>query len=378
MSHFLRTERATLARLLPGLDDALARIPLLEMEKPGNPAIALFREAGGPGLVIPAEHGGLGATPVDAIRVQRAVGSRSPSLAVATTMHHFSVATLVEMAAGAGATGAEWLVLEGVVRQNLYVASGFAEGRAGASIFSSQFRVRRTSDGLVLSGSKKPCSLSASMHLLTASVRVPGDTGDEDRLAVVLLPTAMPGISRRPFWGTWALAGAESDEVVLDDVAVPESLLAYWGSPGQLDAVQQRSFLWFELLIAASYLGTASALVERMLAAGKGTPAERLAPVIETEGAMAALEGIAHAMTAGETGEHLLAKALLARFAVQQAVERASSAAAELLGGMAFVGSPEVACLLASTRALAFHPPSRLSAAPALASYFNGGSLGLE
>jgi hypothetical protein len=39
----------------------------------------------------------------DAVRIQRAVGSRSPSLAVATTMHHFSVASLVELtAAGNG------------------------------------------------------------------------------------------------------------------------------------------------------------------------------------------------------------------------------------------------------------------------------------
>src|SRR2546423_227202 len=116
----------TFARLLPGLDEALARIPLMEMECPGNPALRLFREAGGPGLVVPTEHGGLGATPLDTIRVQRAIGSRSPSLAVATTMHHFSLATLVEMAANG--SGTEWLVLEGVARQKLYVASGFAEG----------------------------------------------------------------------------------------------------------------------------------------------------------------------------------------------------------------------------------------------------------
>jgi len=377
VSHFLRSERTTLARLLPGLDEALACIPLLEMERSGNPALALFRDAGGPGLVIPAEHGGLGAPPLDAIRVQRAIASRSPSLAVATTMHHFSVAALVELAAISDKEGAEWLVLESIAQQKLYVASGFAEGRAGASVFSSQFQVRRTGEGLVLTGSKKPCSLSLSMGLLTASVLLPDDEGGSS-LVVVLVPAATPGISRRPFWGTWALAGAESDEVVLEDVVVPESLLAYWGRPGQLDTAQERSFLWFELLIAATYLGTASALVERVLTAARGTPAERVALATETEGAMAALEGVAREMATGVSGQDLLAKALLVRFAVQEAVERAASRAAELLGGMAFVGSPEVACLLASTRALAFHPPSRLSAAPALDAYLAGAPLRLE
>src|SRR5205823_2975306 len=135
----------------------------------------------------------------------------------------------------------------GVARRRLLVASGFAEGRAGVGVFASQFQVRRTPEGLVLSGSKKPCSLSASMDLLTVSVLLPDATGAGRTLAVVLLPAATPGVSRRPFWGSWVLAGAESDEVVLEDVVVPESLLAYWGSPGAMDAVQERSFLWFEL-----------------------------------------------------------------------------------------------------------------------------------
>jgi alkylation response protein AidB-like acyl-CoA dehydrogenase len=78
--------------LLPGLDEELAKIPLLEMEKPGNPAIKLFREHGGPGLLIPARYGGKGATQLQAVRLQRALASRSPSLAVATSMHHSAVA----------------------------------------------------------------------------------------------------------------------------------------------------------------------------------------------------------------------------------------------------------------------------------------------
>ncbi len=378
MSRFLWTERTTLARFLPTLDDACAHLPLMDMERPGNPALALFREAGGPGLVIPMDHGGLGATPLDAIRIQRAVASRSPSLAVASTMHHFSVATLAEMAAAPASAGTEWLVLEGVAQQKLYVASGFAEGRTGTSIFSSGFSVRRTPEGLVLSGSKKPCSLSASMDLLTASVLLPDALQGQGTLAVILVPAATPGITRRPFWGSPVLAGAESDEVILDNVIVPDNLLTYWGQPGQLDAVQERGFLWFELLIAASYLGIASALVERVLDAERGTPSERIALAIETEGAMAALEGVARDMMTGEPGAEVLAKALLVRFAVQQAIERVAGHATELLGGMAFVGSPEVAYLLASTRALAFHPPSRLSAAPALDSYLAGNPLRFE
>ena len=39
VSNFLRPERATLARLLPGFDEALSRLSLAETERPGNPVL---------------------------------------------------------------------------------------------------------------------------------------------------------------------------------------------------------------------------------------------------------------------------------------------------------------------------------------------------
>jgi hypothetical protein len=51
--------------------------------------------------------------------------------------------------------------------------------------------------------------------------------------------------------------------------------------------------------------------------------------------------------------------------------------AAATLGGMAFIESPEIAYLLSATRALAFHPPSRATAAGPIARYLAGGPLTL-
>jgi alkylation response protein AidB-like acyl-CoA dehydrogenase len=282
------------------------------------------------------------------------------------------------MSIGTSSSGLEWLVLEGVARQRLLVASGFAEGRPDTSILSSEIEIRRTEGGLILNGSKKPCSLSQSMDLLTASILLPPQSEQPPELAVVILPSATPGIERRSFWNSPILAGAESDEVILRDVHVTENLIAHAaGQPGW-EHVQERSFLWFELLISASYLGVASALVERVLSTQRGTPCERSLPVIEVEGAMAAVEAVARAMMAGERGADLLARALFVRFAAQSAIERAAACAAELLGGMAFMTAPDVALLLASVRALAFHPPSQRSMAPALDRYLAGGMLRMK
>lgn len=375
--NFLKQERTVLTKFLPELDEKLAHIPLLEMEKPQNPAIQIFRELGGPGLLIPTKYKGLGATPLEAVRVQRAIATRAPSLAIATTMHHFSIATIVEMIAQSSGTGFEWMLLEGIAQQNLYVASGFAEGKTGTGILSPHMQVKRTANGVTVSGSKKPCSLATSMDLLTASVSIPNKSGDGSELAVVTIPATTPGIERRPFWTNSVLAGAESDEVILHDVKVPEQLISYTGSSGNLDYVQTRGFLWFELLISASYLGIASALVERTIAASKGTPSERTLLGIEVEGAMAALEGVAQSMMVGDSdqGNHQLARTLFVRYAVQRAIERVTAHAVELLGGMAFISSPEVAYLFAAARPLAFHPPSRLSISPGLDKYLAGESL---
>ncbi|MFD6289670.1 acyl-CoA dehydrogenase [Streptomyces sp. NPDC060205] len=364
--------RETCEAFLPGLLDKLDDLPLAELEAPGSPALDHFRACGGPGLVIPTRYHGGGADPLQALAVVRAVGAHSPSLAVATTMHHFSVATLFTLADSVQRSGMEWALLEGIAEQGLLVASGFAEGRPGQGILAPTVRAEAVDGGYLVNGSKKPCSLSASMDLLTASVALPtkdaehGGGGTE--LAVMLLPRATEGIGVHPFWRSWALAGAESDEVRLTDVFVDEQLLMRTAAaePGRLDALQTTGFLWFELLIAASYSGAASALVERALVREHST-SDRADLVMRLETANLLLEGVARMLRDGESDDEALGRALVARFAAQDALGGAVRRAVEMLGGTAFIASSEVAYLAAVSHGLGFHPPSRASfAAPYL------------
>lgn len=372
--NFLKRDRETLQKYLPGFDEKLAAIPLIDLEQPGNPGLSMLRDQEGVALLVPVEHGGKGATAAEAIQIQRAVATRSPSLAIAMTMHNFSVATLCEyLFYGDYTVG----LLKDIAAGQLLVASGFAEGRTGTSILDPlMIATPQEGGGYSINGSKKPCSLSNSMHILTASVAVPSTNGNGNgngtRRAVVVVPADAEGISRRPFWSSHVLRGAESDELCLTDVRITDEQLFFPEVEESLDAVEAGGFLWFELLVAASYLGVASSLVEKCIAGNRGDANERLQLATEIEGAMSALEGIARAMQTGDRGEDILVQSLLVRFAVQQAIERASNRAAEILGGMAFIKSPDVAYLLAASRALAFHPPSRLSIAPAIDAYLNG------
>ncbi|MER7399036.1 acyl-CoA dehydrogenase family protein [Streptomyces sp. NPDC000151] len=366
---FLERERTTLAKLLPDLDPALREIPLMELERPGSPGIGLFRDSGGPGLLVPEAHQGRGATALDALRVQRAIGSRSPSLAVATTMHHFSMATLVGL--GDLGDGLEWMLIEGAASTNRIIASGFAEGRRGAGILDPSMTATVTEDGVRLNGVKRPCSLARSMDMLTASVVVPREDGQGDELAVALVPAESEGLSVSGFWSSAFLAGAESEQVTLTDVLVPPDLLLRTATPAgaRLDDLQTAGLVWFQLLMTGSYLGVASALVERVLLNDRVPDHDRVRLLVETEAAMAAAEGIARRVDEGDLGESALAAALYTRYSSQDTIAGIVPRAVELLGGLNFMTSDEVGHLAACANGLALHPPSRARMTGPLADY---------
>ncbi|GAA3735515.1 acyl-CoA dehydrogenase family protein [Streptomyces tremellae] len=374
---FLEVERATAEALLPGLDAELAAHPLDVLERAPSPAIAAFRAAGGPALLVPEANAGLGASPLAAVRVQRAVGARCPSLAVATTMHHFSVAGLTQTAAHG--TGGEGLLLEAIAGERLLLASGFAEGNTGQNILQPHITAQRRADGrIVLNGSKMPCSLSRSMDLLTASVALADDDGVQ-RLAIAVVPADSPGLGVRPFWHTPLLAGAESDEVVLTDVVLDPQMVVTTEVTADAvpDALNLAGFLWFELLLTAGYIGVASALVERVLRkpGGCGDPTPFLTDI---EAAALAVESVAHAMGAldpAEWTDALLVKALCARYAAQDAIARTTAACLVALGGMAFIGSPDACYLASAAGGLAYHPPARSRMGGPLREFLDGAPL---
>ncbi|WP_055494236.1 acyl-CoA dehydrogenase family protein [Streptomyces sp. TP-A0356] len=367
-------------RFHPGLLAALEELPLMAREAADSPVVEVYRRHRGAGLLVPATYGGTAAGPLEAVRVQRAIASASPSLGVATVMHHFTVAMLFRLAEAAERlTPAQLKVLSAVAGDGLLFASGWAEGRTDQNILSPSVVAERTESGYRVNGSKKPCSLSRSMDVLTASVMVPDDDG-RSTLALMLIPASSPGIGTRTFWSTPVLAAAQSDEVRLTDVEVPEELVIR-STPedhDRLDDLQTAGFTWFELLTTSAYTGAASALVAQVLAGERGNAHDRAALAVRLDAAVGLVEGTARALEDGLDGDAAVAAVLTARYATQDLLAATVDQAVEMLGGMAFIRSPEVACLASAVRALAFHPPSRASVAAELAEYFAGGPLRLS
>ncbi|MCI3935079.1 acyl-CoA dehydrogenase family protein [Streptomyces sp. AN091965] len=373
----LDTARAACERLHPGLIKALEELPLLERESPDSPVLDIFRTHGGAGLLVPSAYGGSGADALDAVRVTRALGASSPSLAAAATMHNFTAAMVFALTDRViPPTPEQQQLLARVAPEGLLLASGWAEGRTQQDILNPSVTATPVDGGFVLNGSKKPCSLSRSMSILTASVILPDEDG-QPSLAVPLILADSPGITVHPFWDSPVLAGSQSNEVRLENVHVPEQLIIRGtpDDPSRLDDLQTATFVWFELLITSAYVGAASALTELVLERERGSVTDRADLGIRLESAVALTEGVARALRDGLSGEDAVAAALTARFAIQKALAAVSDQAVELLGGIAFIKAPEIAYLSSALHPLAFHPPGRTSSSPHLVEYFDGGPL---
>jgi alkylation response protein AidB-like acyl-CoA dehydrogenase len=242
---------------------------------------------------------------------------------------------------------------------------------------------RPVEGGLLVSGAKKPCSLARSMTMLTASVEVRRADAEQGELAVVLVPASSEGVRIEDFWTTPVLAGAESDAVVLTDVEVPEALVVRTDMVpgGALDATHRLGFIWFELLMTASYAGIAAGLVEEALGNVRAPDGEVVRCWAQLRTTLAALGSIADALDSGPStpgdrvDDSLLGEVLLVRYQLQDALPRLAATCAEALGGMAFIRSADLAHRLASLQCLAFHPPARNRAAAALRGLYNGRSL---
>ncbi|MFG2908378.1 acyl-CoA dehydrogenase [Kitasatospora sp. NPDC048286] len=362
---FLERERAAVAKLLPDLDETLRTVPLMELEGTNSPGIRLFRESGGAALMAPTSQQGRGATALDALRVQRALGARMPSVASATAAHHFSLAVLLALAS----VGDSMLpqLVEGVVTSDRLMAFAFAEERSGAGILSPAVTAAAESDLVRVSGAARPGGLASSMDLLMATVTVPRSDGKGEETAVALLPAESEGLS---------VGGADNERVTLDGVGVPPELLVRSSAlDGHLEAALTTGLAQYQLLTTAGCLGAASALVEQVLLDTRVPESERVRLLVETEAAMAAAEGVARRIDDGAAETSILADALFTRYSVQDTLYRVIPRATELLADLGSVGADEIGHLAGRATDLALRPPARPRTTGPLAAYLAGGPL---
>lgn len=365
--------RVVTDKLAPGLAGALSEAGLTALEADSAMGIDIFRKLGRTGLFIPESLGGVDATATDALHYMLTIGSLAPSLSIVATMHHFSIASLAKSQQDFDEL--ESFLLTSIASEGMLVSSAFAEARPNAGMFEPTMTAIRDGDNWLVNGSKKPCTMSRSMDLISASVTLAGDDGG---YAIMVAPATLPGISTKPFWNAPVLRAAESDEVVLENVPVPDDCIIRPNiDPATgIDNLQKNGLIWFCVLASASYLGMVASLVARIHELGRADDRVLGEFFVEMNSALNLLEGVARSVDEGwRSPDATLADCLAMRFSIVDTIARVVPRALQTLGGIAYISDRAVGLLAASAGALVFHPPTARSVMGELGRFSAGSTM---
>ena len=343
---------AAVRRHLPALAAKLEDIGLLAAENPANGVIDLWKEHDGPRLTAPTDLGGLGASCVETVELQRGVGYLSPSLAAASTMHYLSVSGLADFAATADETTTG--LVKSLIENRTIFASGFSEGTLSGSVFHPTMEAEPADGGYTVTGRKKPCSLADSMDCVMASVLLK-DTGQR---AITLIFNGTPGLSVTPLWTSPALGAAQTHEVIFENVFVPSDLSMVTDVEDPDGRNEKSGYVLFGLIITAGYIGAATRLALKLVDRPNFTESEFVELFSPIEGVWRALLMIAARYDAGDRSDALFADLLWIRLGLRDQLQTSVARMVAHIGGVTFATDPEVAYLVSAISAYSFHPPT--------------------
>nr|BFE70301.1 hypothetical protein GCM10020092_036020 [Actinoplanes digitatis] len=238
--------------------------------------IALLRDAGLLGLIVPEEYGGLGGTLRDLAAATYAMGTACPSTALAYFFHNTSASRgllpLEAIEAGLFADG-EVPQVRAFAEKVLRLMSGgtWLANFASESVKSSSANIAiattavEVDGGWRLTGEKSfGCATGvADFYLVTA--RLDGSE-TADGLAMFLVPRDAPGVSERPEWQGLGMRGTANHGIRLDRVFVPrEDALTVPGAFVKMLQCSRGSFVGNQLAITAVYVGCAQGVYDDTL-----------------------------------------------------------------------------------------------------------------
>jgi hypothetical protein len=340
----------------PGLYARLAATPAEQHERQADGALAALKSTRATAMLIPRQCGGGGVSARDAVRFQLALGALAPSVAIATTMHHYKIAALGNVAASGD--GNARAVIEDIADGAKLMASGGAESTPGKDLRSLGSWAVRDGDGYLVTGLKRPCSLATSMDMLSLMIELRSGDGSPDGYAQAFVLAGAQGMECEPFWQSSVFLAAGSHAVRLSGVRVaPDHIFPLRGEVGLRFASD--CYIWFQLLISAAYLGIACCVAQ-------GTSPSRRAGSRGWTAAMARIQwleaGLVAAARAVDEHEPVRDQLNLAVQARDQIEDEVSGLGGQLLraaGGACFARTSFYTMLAGALNAIAFHPPQR-------------------
>ncbi len=317
-------------------------------------AYALLKAEGLFKALVPTEFSGGGASVTDLCRVIRTLGAGCGSTALTFAMHSHLVAVAAWRHARQGAP-TEGLLKRVAAEDLVLVSSG------GSDWLASGGTAVKVEGGFRVTARKPFSSGCLGGDLLMTSVV----WNDPDGGPTVLhfgVPMTAEGVSIAETWKTLGMRGTGSNDVVLNEVFVPEAAVSGRRPAGPWHPLFHIISMIAFALIYSAYVGVAEGARTRALEIARKRPEDQTLPIVVgamenafalTEMAWERMVQTAETGTPGPeaTGRAMAARTLVARGAIET-VEKAMEAA----GGAAFYRSTGLERAFRDVQAARFHP----------------------
>ncbi len=216
--------------------------------------LAALREAGLLRAAVPAELGGDGATISDLAALQRELAHHCGSTALASSMHQHVVA-FTAWRYRRGMPGAE-ATLRRVAEEGIVLVS-----TGGGDFTHPRGEAVRVDGGYRVTGRKRFASQSSYGDVMSTMFCF-DDPEQGRRVLNMAVPITAPGVRVLDNWDTLGMRGTASNDIVLEDVFVPDERVLANRPYGVVDPPLQVIASVAFPIISAVYLGVAEAAYE--------------------------------------------------------------------------------------------------------------------
>jgi len=218
--------------------------------------IERMKETGYTALVIPEEHGGLGANLVDFCLCQERLAQGCGATALAINMHLFGLGSMVERGDILRPQAQQFL--NAVGRRRQIIGGGITEPETGGNWGLFVSRAVKEGDSYLLNGRKAFTSLAPVIDLFMVMVTV--QDPDAGLLGgTFLVPKSTPGLQIVETWNTMGMRATASQDLIITDCRVPLDHAVRIRPVGEILPEDISVFAWFSLSVAAVYTGVAIA-----------------------------------------------------------------------------------------------------------------------
>jgi acyl-CoA dehydrogenase len=324
------------------------RLVPLETEVAENDAvppevIAEMRDLGLFGLSIPEEHGGLGLSVSDEVRVVQELGWTSPAFrsVFGTNVGIGSQGIFID---GTDAQKAHWLPR--LASGEIIASFALTEPEAGSDAGSLRTSARRDGDTYVLNGTKRYITNAPHAGIFTVMARTDPDEPGARGVSAFIVERDSPGLSVGPHDRKMGQQGAHTADVVFEDCRVPaENLIG--GVEGQGFKTAMKVLDRGRLHMGAIATGIAERLIDECVRYanerrqfGKTIGEFQLVQAMLADSRTEAYAGrtmVEDAARRFDAGESIVTKAACCKLYCTEMVGRVADRAVQIFGGAGYM-----------------------------------------